>query len=56
MGSLENIYHVVVFIPRLGCFSIAIIEQAYKDIRGVGFFAYSVRKYEQATLSLSLSR
>lgn len=56
MGSLENVYHVAVMIPRLICFSIAIIEQVFKDIRGVGFFAYSVRKHEQVvTLSLSLS-
>lgn len=54
MGSLENIYHVMVMIPRLIRFSIAIIEQAFKDIRSATFFAYRVRKHEQvATLSLS---
>lgn len=56
MGSLENIYHVVVMIPRFSRFSIAIIEQAFKDIRSATFFAYRVRKHEQVvTLSLSLS-
>lgn len=56
MGSLKNIYHVVIMIPRLIRFSVAVIEQAFKDFRGVGFFAYSVRKHEQVvTLSLSLS-
>lgn len=56
MGSLKNIYHVVIMIPRLIRFSVAVIEQAFKDFRGVGFFAYRVRKHEQVvTLSLSLS-
>lgn len=55
MGSLKNIYHVVIMIPRLIRFSVAVIEQAFKDFRGVGFFAYRVRKHEQV-VTLSLSR
>ncbi len=56
MGSLENVYHVVVMIPRLIRFGVAVIEQVFKDIRSAAFFAYRVRKHEQVvTLSLSLS-
>ncbi len=55
MGSLENIYHVVVMIPRFSRFSIAIIEQAFKDIRSATFFAYRVRKQRTGCYSLSLS-
>lgn len=55
MGSLKNIYHVMIMIPRFSRFSIAIIEQAFKDIRGVGFFTYRVRNTNRLLLSLSLS-